>query len=156
MPKATFEEGTEIVLDSETVAVATGFTDHATAGSDVFRNGPRVSLGLRVTNTARKAWDKEVEYALNQMVTEGGKTYLAIKAASLNKKPSSNPTWWQEVPTPNRICTLPVEYRPAVDLVNAGGTVEAKANGEVLALDSLEASAAKVYDIGYRAASVSP
>lgn len=53
MPNALFEEGTEITVDSETVAVAAGWTDAAT--SVAFRDGHHVSLAIRAKNGVKAA-----------------------------------------------------------------------------------------------------
>lgn len=52
--RATFEEGTEIKVDSEEPAYAAGWSDQA-APSDVFRNGDQVTAVLRVKNAAKSA-----------------------------------------------------------------------------------------------------
>lgn len=114
MPNASQEEGTEITLDSEVVALGAGWTDTAATGSEVFRQGSLVVLALRVHNAA--------------------------KAASL-------------------ICTLPPEYRPASTVKDSTGKVEVLANGEVKALDggvSLETAENRVYEVAYRAATLTP
>jgi hypothetical protein len=53
--RATFEEGTEIQVDSENPAYAAGWADTAATGSDVFRLGSKVTLALRVKNAAKAA-----------------------------------------------------------------------------------------------------
>lgn len=55
MPKATYEEGTSLSLDSETVAPAVGWTDQAVAGSEVWRQGDLVLVNIRAKNAAKAA-----------------------------------------------------------------------------------------------------
>lgn len=113
-PSGTFEEGTEITVDQEAVALAAGWEDSPAEASDVIRRGALVVLAIRVKNVA--------------------------KAASL-------------------ICTLSPPFRPKVAIVNETKTVEIRANGEVISLDgtvSLESSSARVYEMSYRAAAISP
>lgn len=55
MPKASFEEGTEVQLDSGAIAPAAGWTDNVGGGSDVWRHGDYVHLMLRVKNAAKAA-----------------------------------------------------------------------------------------------------
>lgn len=112
--RLTFEEGSEIQLDTEEPAYSAGWEESPAKGSDVLRVGALVTLALRVKNAA--------------------------KAAAL-------------------IATLPVDFRPLANVIDKTGKLEVKANGEVVALNSsveLEASSARVYEISYRAAAVSP
>lgn len=51
--KATFEEGTELMEDAETVALAAGWSEEPE--SDVFRLGGQVTLSLRIKNAAKAA-----------------------------------------------------------------------------------------------------
>ena len=156
MPKATFEEGTELVLDQELIDPVGGWTDQATAGSEVFRLGPMVQLALRVKNVARAAWEKR-KYKVGEYVTEGGKLYKTIKESGELTVAEEGPTFFELVnATPTLICVLPVEYRPAAAVQNGTATVEVTAEGEVLALGSLAASAAHVYELSYRAADATP
>lgn len=53
MPKLIQEEGTEIVLDQETLAPAVGWTD--TAASYVARQGNVVTLAIHAKNLAKAA-----------------------------------------------------------------------------------------------------
>lgn len=155
-PTLTFEEGTELIVDQEVIATNPGFADHATAGSDVWRMGGKVTLGIRVTNVARAAWVKKT-YKKGELVTEGGHTYEAIVEPTDETAPSTKPADWKDLGVAGTtICTLPPAYRPAVALVNAAATLEVKANGEVIALDSLAEEKARAYDTSYRAATVSP
>lgn len=113
MPNATFEEGSEVQVDSEAIAPLVGWSESA-HGSEVFRQGALVVAAFRVKNVA--------------------------KAAA-------------------HITTLPAHYCPAVAVVNAAGTLEVKANGEVLSLDgatALETGKARVYEITFRAGELSP
>ncbi len=158
-PIASYEEGTEIILDREVLAPGPGFTDHANGGSDIWRHGDRVTLALRVTNAAHAAWAEKSKYALGTVVTEGGKTYVLILAepeAEKAKPTADAGVHWQEVVNPQTICTLPPAYRPPSAVLNGAGTLEVKANGEVAVIGSLVAEAAKVLDITFRAAGVSP
>lgn len=54
-PSATYEEGSEILLDQEAVALAAGWADNPAEGSDVFRQGPMVNLSVRAKNVAKAA-----------------------------------------------------------------------------------------------------
>jgi archaeosine-15-forming tRNA-guanine transglycosylase len=156
MPKATYEEGTEIALDSEVIAPVGGWTDQAVAGSEVFRQGPLVQLALRVTNVARAAWSAK-KWKVGEYVTSGGKLYKTIKESAELTVAEEGPTVFEEVDAdPTCICILPAEYQPAAAVKNGTETVEVKANGEVLALGSLAASAAHVFELSYRAAGTSP
>lgn len=158
-PTATYEEGSEIVLDSEIIAPGATWTDEATAGSEVFRIGSKVTLALRVTPKARAAWEKKV-YKLGELATEGGHTYEAKVAETDENKPSTKAAHWTDLglsALTTVICTLPPEYRPGAVIKDATtATVEVKVNGEVVALDALTAGTAKVYTLTYRAAGVSP
>ncbi len=156
MPTITQEEGSEIILDQEVLAPVGGWTDEATAGSDVFRRGPEVHVCLRVTNVARTAWSAK-KWKVGEYVTSGGKLYKLLKESGELTIAEEGPTVYEEVnAAPTLVCILPVEYRPGAAVKDAAGTVEVLANGEVLALGSLSASAAHVFDLTYRAAGVSP
>lgn len=154
MPNATYEEGTELVLDSEAIAVGATWSEAANS-SDVFRIGPRVSVTLRTTPKVREAWKKQV-YKKGELATEGGLVYEATIAETDENKPSTKPLQWKSLGTEaaNKvICTLPVEYRPAAVVKDASTpTVEVKENGEVVALDALTAGTLKVYSLAFRAA----
>lgn len=54
MANASYEEGSEIQLDAETVALAAGWTE-AGVESDIFRSGNRVQLAIRAKNAAKAA-----------------------------------------------------------------------------------------------------
>lgn len=156
MPKATYEEGTEIALDSEVIAPVGGWTDQAVAGSEIFRLGSIVHVVLRVKNVARAAWEKK-KYKVGEYVTEGGKLYKTIKESGELTVAEEGPTVFELVnATPTLICVLPVEYRPAATVKDAAGAIEITAEGAVNALGSLAASEAHVFSTTYRAAGVSP
>lgn len=55
MPNATYEEGTELSLDTQVLAPAAGWADQAGGGSDVFRIGSLVTLTIRAKNAAKAA-----------------------------------------------------------------------------------------------------
>jgi hypothetical protein len=154
MPNATFEEGSEIAVDNETLVVGTGWSEEP-KGSDVFRNGSKVQLAIRAKNVARAAWEAK-KYKKGEMVTEGGKTYIAIVAETDETEPHTKAADWAEVAAPTLVTTLTPEYWPAVAVENGSGTVEVKANGEVLAIGSLVAAAVHVFEVTYRANEQSP
>lgn len=157
MPKATQEEGTEILLASETVVDGTGFSD--VAPSDVMRNGSLVTLSLTIKNAARAAWAEKSKYAVGTLSTEGGKTYVLIKAepeAEKAKPTTDAGVHWQEVADPTLVCTLPVEYRPAAAVTTVDGNFTVSAAGLVKTTYSLVAGGTKALQFSYRAAGVSP
>lgn len=157
MPNATQEEGTEIVLDSEVVVDGTGFAD--VAPSDVIRLGPLVTLAVQIKNAARAAWAEKSKYALGALVTEGGKTYVLIKAEpeAEKAKPSTDAgVHWQEVADPTLVCTLPVAFRPSGTVTTEDGGFTVTAAGLVKATYSLVAEATRQLQLAYRAAGVSP
>lgn len=157
MPNATQEVGTEIVLDSEVVVDGTGFAD--VAPSDVIRLGPLVTLAMQVKNAARAAWAEKSKYALGALATEGGKTYVLIKAepeAEKAKPTTDAGVHWQEVVDPSLVCTLPVEYRPSATVTTEDGNFTVSVAGLVKTTYALEAGATKQLQLSYRAAGVSP
>lgn len=157
MPNAIQEEGTEIVLDSEVIAVATGYSD--VAPSDVMRVGPLVTLAMQIKNAARAAWAEKSKYALGTLVTEGGKTYvLTVAEPEAEKaKPSADAgAHWQEVVDQTIVCNLPVEYRPAATVTTEDGNFTVTLEGVVKSTYSLVAGATKQLQLSYRAAAVSP
>jgi hypothetical protein len=93
VPNATYEEGTELVLNSENIVPGATWSDQATAGSEVFRSGPRVSLNLRVTPKARAAWEKQV-YEKGALALEGGHVFEAVVAETDELEPTENPVAW--------------------------------------------------------------
>lgn len=157
MPNATQEVGTEIVLDSEIVVDGTGFAD--VAPSDVIRLGPLVTLAMQVKNAARAAWAEKSKYALGTLTTEGGKTYVLIKAEpeAEKAKPSADAgVHWQEVADPTLVCTLPAEYRPSATATTEDGNFTVSAAGLVKTTYALVEAATKQVQLAYRAAGVSP
>jgi hypothetical protein len=161
--KATFEEGSEIVVDSETVALNPTWTEAPEKGCDLWRRGDQVTLALRVKNANAKAWKKQ-KYKEGELAVEGGKVYKAEGAGLVAKetdenKPSTKPTMWVVVGETALIATLPEEYRPAIALIDASGKLEVKANGEVVSLESaeeLETVQTLRYGITFRAAEIVP
>lgn len=157
MPKATQEEGTEIVLDSEVVVDGTGFSD--VAPSDVMRIGPLVTVAMQIKNAARAAWAEKEKYALGTLSTEGGKTYeliLAEPEAEKAKPTTDAGVHWREVATPTVVCTLPVEYRPPATVTTVDGNFTISEAGVVKATYALVAGGTKQLQLSYRAAGVSP
>lgn len=157
MPKATQEEGTEIVLDSEVVVDGTGFSEPAP--SDVMRLGPLVTLAMQITNAARAAWAEKSKYALGALATEGGKTYVLIKAepeAEKAKPTTDAGVHWEEVASPTTVCTLPPEYRPSGTVTTEDGNFTVSEAGVVKATYSLVAGGTKQLQLSYRAAGVTP
>lgn len=162
MPKATYEEGTELVLDSEAVAVGATWSEQAN-GCDVFRLGGFVQVALRVTPKARAAWEKK-KYKKGELALEGGHVYEAGGAAKVaetdENKPTVKPTHWTDLGTEaaNKIiCTLPRPYWPVEVVKDAStATVEISAAGVVTALDAVTLATARVYNLAYRAAGISP
>ena len=161
MPKATQEAGTELIVASGTVAVGGAWADEATAGSEVFRQGPLVTLALRVKNTiAVEAW-KAAKWKKGEIVSKGGHLYETIVAeveeAKKGDEPQLHPEEFKDLGPATAICTLPPEYWPAAVVKDATtATVEVGTDGKVTALDSLTESKARVYFLVYRAAQVSP
>lgn len=151
---ATFEVGTDLIADQETLVFTYGYTDVASA---VFRTGRQVTIALDFTATAREAWKEKGTYALGAITTEGGKTYKLIKLeeAAEKEKPTANPTFWEEVKSPLVLLTLPPEYRPAAEVAafkTGTATVKISAAG-VVTLSAAETN--KALSV-YRAATVSP
>lgn len=161
--KATYEEGTELMLASETDALNPTWSESPAGGCDLFRTGSKVTLVLRVKNAIAKAWSKK-KYKEGELAVEGGKVYKAEGAGLVSKetdenKPSTKPTQWKVVGETALIATIPSEFAPAIDVLDTTGKVEVKATGAVLSkqtAEELETSAAHQYEITYRAAGVSP
>jgi hypothetical protein len=152
--RTTFEEGTELIVDSEEPALNYGYTD---VNSAVERQGDLVMVALDFTAAARPAWVTKSKYALGAIVTEGGKTYRLIKVeeAAENEKPTTNPTFWAEVVNPLTLATLPPEYRPAAEataLKSMTATVKIGTDGTI----KLSAAEGGQAHATYRAAVAAP
>lgn len=56
----------------------------------VFRNHAQVQA------TGVAAWSGATTYALGNMVTYSGLTYISLQAGNLNHQPDTSPTWWKQ------------------------------------------------------------
>lgn len=150
--KATFEEGTELIVDQETLALKTGWTDGG--ASTVSRHGDTVTVSLHLAATARAPWAEKSKYALGTLVTEGGKTYVLIAAepeAEKAKPTTDAGVHWEEVVAPLTVATLPADFRPPAEVgcvkqgtptvkIGADGTVKVSAAENVDALTAYAAA----------------
>lgn len=155
MTAVTFEAGTELLVDSETLTPAATWADTASTGSDVFRQGDLVTVVLRITNKPRAAWEKK-KYKKGELATEGGNIYEAAVAETDEEKPTAKPADWTKIGPEKLAATLGPDYRPASTVKNETGTVQVTSAGLVEALDTVSIEAGHVYEIHYRAATVSP
>lgn len=157
MPTAMYEEGTELVIDSEAVALGTGWTEPA-AGSDVGRIGRMVFLALQLTNAARGAYSAETTYGAGALVTETGVTYASKAAGNIGHTPSSDAgVHWTVVAAPTAVCTLPKDYWPAATTVTPDGKFSISTAGVITSTYSLVAGTALTpLQLQYKAALVTP
>jgi hypothetical protein len=159
MPSAEYTEGSELVLDEETVALAAGWTEPA-KGSNITRIGSLVVLSMQVKNEAEPAWVEATVYAAKALVSEGGKVYESLAAGNEKHKPSSDAGvhWKEVIATPTVVATLPEQYWPAAAMESNDGKFTLSTEGVLktsVALTSSPASYIPV-QLSYRAAILTP
>ena len=79
-----------------TLAESAAAEEAASAAIAADKFTPEPALIGRTIEAA--AWVEGTEYALNARVSYEGITYVSLKAANKEKKPTENPTWWEPQP----------------------------------------------------------
>lgn len=158
-PLAEFQEGSEVVLDEEPVALQPGWSEPAT-GSDITRIANLVTLSMQVKNVANAAYEAEAVYAAKATVVEAGKLYESLAAGNTGHTPSTDGGvhWRLLTATPTHVTVLPAQYRPSVTTVTADGNFSVSPEGVVTSTFSIaaEPGAYKVLQLSYRAAVTTP